>query len=204
MTKSSIRRIVVSILGAFLFSTMLHAQPTWKDYKTIPDLTFYGTVYNGTRIIKANKTTPEYKAIFDGVNDYFMENPGVMADVLKKTFKIALNGVDITFAKASNAKITDLDLFSYKDHQSEGNYSQLQSKLEGLRIPTGDGYGLVLFSYRIDYKDREFKYDIVFFNRQTMKIVAFGNSESDDLNKGIQKEFVDSILEALKNYRFQN
>ena len=185
-------------------SALLQAQPTRKDYKSIPDLTFYGTVYNGTRIIKATTTVSEYKAIFDGVNAYFMENPGVLADALRKNFKISLSGVDITFANTSNAKITDLDLFTYKNHQTEGHYSQLQNKLEALRIPSGDGYGLVLFSYRIDYKDSEFKYDIVFFNRRTMKIVAFGNSESDDLYKGTQKEFVSSILEALKNYRFQN
>ena len=204
MTRSLIRKVTVCMLGAFMFSALLHAQPSRKDYKNIPDLTFYGIVYNGTRIIKATTTVPEYKAIFDGVNAYYLENPGALADVLKKSFKINLNDVDVTFANTSNAKIKDLDLFTYKNHQSEGNYSQLQNKLDALRIPSGDGFGLVMFSYRIDYKDREFKYDIVFFNRRTMKVVAFGNSESDDLYKGTQKEFVDSVLDALKNYRFQN
>lgn len=204
MKVKSLYTLTSCVLAIVLFSQHLVAQPTRKDYKNVPSVTFYGVVYNGTRIIKADKTVAEYKTLFEGTNDYYVENPGAIGNLIKREFKILLDGVDVSYANSANDKITELGLYSYSKHQEAGKYTQLQEKLENLRIPHSEGYGLILFSYRIDYKEREQKYDLVFFNRQTMRIVAFGNTESDSADKDAQKLFVNSVQEAVKNYRYQN
>ncbi len=201
MTKAFGKILFFFAVMSFLYTPDSYAQPKRNDYKKISKLTFYGAVYEGTRIIKANKTTPEYKQVFLDVNKYYQENPDAIATSLKRALRITLDGIDVSYANIANERITELDLFTYKDHTDPGTFESLQSRLERLKIPRGEGYGLVLFSYRVDYKEGELKYDLVFFDRQTMRIIAFGDSESEKTSKDTYKEFCESIPEAIREYR---
>ena len=199
---TSLVSLLICILG-ILTAQVTYAQPSRKDYKKISNVTYYGAVFEGTRILKARQTATEYKQFFDDINAYYQENSEAISSGLKKYLKLTLDGVDVSYANAANARISELELFTYKNHSTPGTYQDLQKKLEKLRIPKKDGYGMVLFSYLIDYKEAEFKYDVVFFDLKTMRIIAFGDSESERLAKGSYKEFLESVPDAINEYPFR-
>lgn len=197
-----IRSLMALVIGILTSVQVSLAQVRPNDYKGIGSVTFYGIVYNGTKVIAADRGYQAYMELFSATNDYYANHEDELAKDIKKRFKLDLAGCDYTFANKRNSDIDELSLFSYKNHSESGNYQVVQTKLNAMRIPTGSGYGMVIFSYRIDNADKEYKYDIVFFNRQSMKVIAHANSECERTAKNKEEEFVLSVSDAIRSYDY--
>lgn len=179
------------------------AQVKPKDYKGIGTVSFYGVVYEGTKIVASDRPFEDFVSLFRSTNDYLAQSKSNLAKAIKRTFNLQLQDVDVQYAINRNSSIDELSLFVYKAHSSSCSYQQLQDKLNAMHIPPGDGYGLVMFSYLIDYSAKEYEYDIVFFNRQSMRIIAHNQSESEDAYKDKVEEFRKSVFTALNEYNFR-
>ncbi len=189
--------IVFILLLAWQFAD---AQVRPYDFKGIGSVYYFGVVYNGAQIVGADKGHEAYKGLFTAVNDHYAQNPEELEYVLKKGFKLGLEGTDVSFAEARNSTIDEFSLFSYKPHNESCNYQELQTKLKALRIPANQGYGLILFCYLIDQSERLYEYDIVFFNRQNNRIIAHASGNATSKNEGGLWEIKESVIEALMDY----
>lgn len=204
MKKISYKVILVLALLGVLSVQSAFAQLKIKNYKDLGEVTFYGIVFNGTQIIKADRTAADYMKLFKELNLYYQDNPDAIAACLKRNYRLGLKGVNSEYALQTNSKINELGLFSYKNHTAPATLQVLQAQLNRLRIPKADGYGLILFSSSIDFKDHELNYDMVFFDCKTMRIMEFGKADYDTMYKDIYKDFKQSVPDAIQDYLYSN
>lgn len=203
------KRITHKILLVFALLGILSVQSAFaqlkiKNYKDLGEVTFYGIVFNGTKIIKADRTATDYMKLFEDLNQYYQDNPDAIASCLKRNYRLVLKGVNSEYALQANSKINELGLFSYKNHTAPATLQALQVQLNRLKIPKADGYGLILFSSSIDLKERELNYDMVFFDCKTMRIMEFGKADYDTMYKDIYKDFKQSVPDSIQDYLYSN
>ncbi len=176
---------IAAVIGSCISVFGLNAQNEKTFLDDYESVNFYGVDFSLTKVIGASESSYEFLAAFEKIDSLIVTEPEKYVDGIAKRLNKDISYVNIA---PTLAHIKDIDPDELKVEATPAplDNKDIEFALLDLDYPKATGLGLVVFAEYLDKTRPEGKFNYVFFDLETRKIVAVLSYTAKPIGLGLR------------------